>query len=108
MLDDRSFLSWGYGEFLPAMISSRNVFVPITDDQGIVAGAYAPAERIRMAGHIWPEMIKLLAGKAYVWHERQGRGQVICFAEDPTFRASYDGLDRLFFNAVLFSLAFAP
>jgi len=61
-----------------------------------------------MAGHIWPEMIKLLAGKAYVWHERQGRGQVICFAEDPTFRASYDGLDRLFFNAIIFSLAFAP
>lgn len=108
-LDDRSHLSWGYDKgFAAALVSSRNVFVPITDDQGIPAGVYAPKEEIRISGHIWPEMLELLAGKAYVWYERFGRGQVICFAEDPTFRASYDGLDRLFFNAVIFSLAFAP
>jgi hypothetical protein len=108
MLDDRSHLSWGYGKFVSALIDSRNVFVPISDDQGIAAGRYATEGEILLSGHIWPEMKKLLAGKAYVWHERFGRGQVICFAEDPVFRASYDGLDRLFFNAVIFSLAFAP
>lgn len=107
-LDDRSFLSWGYDGFAVAKIESDSVFVPITDDQGIAAGVYGSEEEYRIAGHMWPEMHKLLAGKAYVWHEQQGRGQVICFAEDPTFRASYDGLDRLFFNAVLFSLAYAP
>ena len=107
-LDDRSFLAWGYDGFAVAKIHSNNVFVPITDDQGIAAGVYGSEDEFRIAGHIWPEMHKLLAGKAYVWHERQGRGQVICFAEEPTFRASYDGLDRLFFNSVLFSLAYAP
>jgi hypothetical protein len=108
MLDDRSFLSWGYGKSLAALLSSSNVFVPITDDQGIAAGVYAPEAELRIAGFIWEEMLKLLPGKAYAWQESAGRGQVICFAEEPTFRAGYDGLDRLFFNAVLFSLAYAP
>jgi hypothetical protein len=107
-LDDRSFLSWGYGNSIAALVESNNVFVPITDDQGIAAGIYAPENELRIGGFIWEEMLKLLPGKGYVWYEPQGRGQVICFAEEPTFRAGYDGLDRLFFNAVFFSLAYAP
>ncbi len=109
VLDDRSFLSWGYEDgFCAALANSDDVYAPISEDQGIAAGRYAPQDRLVLSGHVWPEMRELLAGKAYLWHEWYGRGQVICFAENPTFRASYDGLDRLLFNAVVFSLAYAP
>ena len=107
-LDDRSLLSWGYDGTIAVLVASRNVFVPISEDQGEAAGIYAPKDEIRLAGHVWEEMLDLLPGKAYVWRERFGSGQVICFAENPLFRASYDGLERLFFNAVFFTLAFAP
>ena len=105
-LDDRSFLTWGYsGDFIPVKVHSSNLFVPITDDQGLVAARYGKKEELRYSGVIWDTMLDLLPGKAYAWHEGAGRGMVICFAEEITFRASYDGLDRMFFNAIIFSLS---
>ncbi len=34
--------------------------------------------------------------------ERVGQGHIILYADDPNFRAYWDGLDRLFFNSILF------
>ncbi len=109
ILDERSHLAWGYPRgSVPALVAGRSVYEPITDDQGITAGRYDDGPEMVLSGHVWPEMRELLRGKAHVWRERRGQGQVICFAEDPVFRASYDGLERLFFNAVIVSLAYAP
>lgn len=106
-LDDRSFLSWGYPDlFIPALVNSSDVYEPISDDQGIAAARYYGKDELLLAGHMWEESLELLPGKAYAWHEYAGGGMVICFAEEPTFRASYDGLDRLVFNAIIYPSVF--
>jgi hypothetical protein len=106
-LDDRSFLSWGYKrDFVPALVNSKRVYEPIPESKGRLAAYYSEGESLLMSGNIWPESVELLPGKAYAWHQRFGKGMVICFAEDPCFRASYDGLDRMLFNAIFFASAF--
>ena len=35
--------------------------------------------------------------------ERVGRGSVIVFADNPVFRATYPGTERLLMNAIFFS-----
>jgi hypothetical protein len=44
--------------------------------------------------------MRQLASKAFLMHQRIGRGRVVGFAEDPNFRAYMHGLDGLFLNAV--------
>jgi hypothetical protein len=106
-LDKRSFLSWGYDRgFVTALVNSTNIYEPISDDQGIAAGRYYAKDEMIVSGFMWPESMEALPGKAYTWHESFGRGMVICFAEEPYFRASYDGLDRMLFNAIFFASAF--
>ena len=52
-------------------------------------------------GLLWPEARERIANTAYATAESVGRGQVILFAADPTFRTWLPGIQRLFFNAVL-------
>jgi hypothetical protein len=103
-LDDRSYLNWGYSrDFAPVLVNGRNCYVPLSDDQGLTSARYAAEKELLISGHIWPESSSLLPGNAYAWHKIYGNGVVVCFAEDPVFRASYDGLERMLFNAILFS-----
>jgi hypothetical protein len=51
---------------------------------------------------IWDISAQRLENKVYLMEEALGSGHVILFAEDPTFRAYWEGLDKLFFNGVLF------
>jgi hypothetical protein len=57
--------------------------------------------RLRMSGLLWPEAADRLANAAYVTRESVGSGQLILFAEDPTFRAAALGTSRLFANAII-------
>jgi len=61
----------------------------------------ADNEHLRLSGLLWPEAKERLADSAYVTIESVGRGQVILFAFDPTFRTWLAGSERLFINAVL-------
>jgi hypothetical protein len=61
---------------------------------------------LRLAGFVWPgNTERLLRGTAYVIEEHAGRGHVILFAEDPSFRGIWRTTVRLFFNALLFPSA---
>jgi hypothetical protein len=59
-----------------------------------------------MMGHRWDDTENLLEGKLYLADVPMGQGHVILFADDPTFRNYWRGLDRLFLNCVLFPTAF--
>ena len=54
------------------------------------------------SGFMWPAMEEAMGGKSYLVHEPTGRGHVILFAEDPCFRGTWRGLDRLLLNGALF------
>ena len=40
--------------------------------------------------------------------DRRGKGSIILFADDPNFRASWYGTNKLFLNSLFFSLVFDP
>ncbi|MGQ9560961.1 MAG: M14 family metallopeptidase [Candidatus Oleimicrobiaceae bacterium] len=71
--------------------------------QGHNVGIYA--DRPRFAGYISDKNEKKIAGTAYLIEEPVGKGKVILFADDPTFRLLWRGLARLIVNALLFASA---
>lgn len=62
----------------------------------------AAAERLRLAGLLWPEAKERIADSAYCTVERKGAGQVILFASPPDFRNWFRATLRLFGNAVVY------
>lgn len=67
---------------------------------------YAPKNRLRLTGYLWPEAWDRLAGSPYLWTEQVGSGRVIGFAGDPNFRAQWRSLSAIFANAVLLGKSF--
>jgi hypothetical protein len=67
---------------------------------------YAPRERLRVAGYLWPETPGRLAGTPALWTERVGSGRVIAFAHDPNYRDLWRGHLALFANAVFLGGSF--
>jgi hypothetical protein len=57
--------------------------------------------RLRMSGLLWPEAADRIANSAYCTQERIGSGQVILFANSPTFRAAARGTTRVMSNALI-------
>ena len=89
------------GPEIPVMLRGGTVYeAPADVRPGEVVGRYADEDRLRLAGYLWPEAPARVAGTPYLWTERVGRGRVVAFAGDPTFRAMYRGLLPIFANAV--------
>jgi hypothetical protein len=62
-------------------------------------------ERSLLMGHAWEDTEENLSDAAYLVDVPVGKGHVILFANDPTWRAYWVGLDRLFLAAILFPTA---
>jgi hypothetical protein len=100
--DPASPLSYGYEtqRELPVMVWSDIAFDPATTPDApirIAAGTDA-----RLSGFAFPESLEHVGGTPYVVRERHGQGAVVLFLDDPLFRLFWDGLSRMFFNAVLY------
>jgi hypothetical protein len=92
---------------LPVLVNSDRVLAAPRDVRpGELVIRHAPADRLRLAGYLWPEVPARLAGTPYLWTERVGNGRIIAFAEDPNFRDLWRGLLPLFGNAVLLGASF--
>jgi len=61
---------------------------------------------LRMSGLLWPEASHRLANAAWVTRESHGRGQIILFGSQPTFRAYARGTTRVFLNAAVYGPGF--
>ena len=104
-LDVEHWLAFGYDGDANVMVSSGNIFTPVKLDKGVNVGLYKPADKLNLSGFFWEETEKQLGGKAYLMHQRHGRGNVVAFAEDPNVRAFCDGLNLLLINAIFFGPA---
>ena len=93
----RAWLAYGANETLPVPFAGRRVLL----STGEVPVRLEPAERVRLAGLVWPEARERLADGAWLARESLGAGQVILFAHNPVFRGSWKGTARLFGNAVV-------
>ncbi len=101
VLDDEHWLASGYSGGANVLVSSRNIYTPLKLDKGRNVGVYAAKGKVRLSGFTYEAEEGQLANKAYLMHQRHGRGNVVAFAEDPNVRAFTDGLNLLFMNAVL-------
>jgi hypothetical protein len=91
----------------PALVFSDRIYTAPRDFRaGEVVVRYEAQPRLRLAGYLWPEVPARIAGTPYLWTERVGRGRVIGFAGDPTFRDMFRGLLPLFANAVFLGGSF--
>ncbi|MDT4966163.1 MAG: hypothetical protein QOJ64_900 [Acidobacteriota bacterium] len=106
-LDRTTYLTYGYdGAQLPVLVNSGYFFRP--SKEGTNAVVFSPDERkpLRLSGFIWPgNTERLLRGTSYVMDEPTGRGHVVLFAEDPSFRGIWRTTIRLFFSSILFPSA---
>jgi hypothetical protein len=97
--DARHPLVYGYDETeLPVMVWSALAFDAAAPVEAPVR--IADAARARVSGFVFPESLAHVAGTPYVLRERRGVGSVVLFLDDPNFRLFWDGLTRMFFNAV--------
>jgi hypothetical protein len=99
-LNPLSFLSYGVPDSVAMLVRSSSIYLPFENENNNV-GSFASFEDLKLSGFIWPKTEEILAEKGCLFMERYGRGKLILFTEDPNFRASYDGLNKLFLNAIL-------
>ncbi len=84
----------------PVLVTGSTVLEPTGDPQVDVLTA-APEAPV-VTGMAWPEAEKRLAGSLLASFERQGRGAVVLFAQEPDFRLFWRGTAPLFLNATLY------
>lgn len=96
------FLGFAYSGRALVQVRGDRLFE--TSRRGANAGVFP--EDHSVGGFLWEDSKELLAGKLYVADVPAGRGHVVLFADDPTFRAYWRGLDRLFWNAVFLTPSF--
>ncbi len=51
---------------------------------------------------MWPEAAQRIANSAYLTREAKGKGQIILFADRPSFRGATLGTNRLLLNAIVY------
>lgn len=105
-LDDEHLLAAGFpGGEVNVLVNSRRIFTPLKLDKGFNVGLYGGKEELVQAGFVLSASREQLPGKGFLMVQKHGRGVVVAFAEDPTFRALPRASMLLFANAVLFGQA---
>jgi Zinc carboxypeptidase len=94
------WLSAGLSPQVHFMMTHGSIYRPLTQDQGENVVRFDSADKVTASGVVWEDNRKQMAYKPVVAVERDGRGYVISFTIDPTYRAQTDGLDGLLLNAI--------
>jgi len=106
-VDPDHWLGAGVASPLNVLIRGTDVYTPITIDKGVNVARFQGPDDLLASGYIWEENRKQLAYKPFVVAERNGRGVVIGFTQDPNVRAYLDGLNVIFMNAIFRGSAIA-
>jgi hypothetical protein len=93
------WLGFGLQEKMPMMFWGSYAFMSKHPVKTVVR--LADENELRLSGLLWPEAKERLSDTAYATVERVGRGQIILFATDPTYRMWLPGMQRLILNAIL-------
>jgi hypothetical protein len=99
----RHWLAWGLDRSLPVMAAAPALIEPGCAE---VVARFASAEDLRVAGLLWPEAARALAGAPYLLRERVGHGQLVAFASHPAWRGAFPATARLLVRAALASRSF--
>lgn len=100
-LDTTHPLCWGYTESVMPILKNSNLVFKMPNEANLAPVCYDKKQPL-LSGFIRPEHLKALTGMPEVICQSAGKGQVICFADDPNFRSVWYAGTRLFMNALLF------
>jgi hypothetical protein len=96
----------GFGHIRRAVASNKNstFTLPVPKDPYARVAVYSDSPLL--SGYASDKRIEELKGTPMLTAERMGDGAVILFADNPAFRATYLGTEKLFLNALFLSAAF--
>jgi hypothetical protein len=98
-LDEELWLNFGLGSSISCWFGGSETLIaapPVT-----VAARFADIDRLHLGGLLWPEGAARMALTGYATREAVGRGQVILFADNPSYRRWMVESERLLMNAIL-------
>ena len=101
-LDEDHWLAAGYEGHVDAIFEGRSIYTPLKLDKGLNVGVFAEESQLVSSGFVLEEVKQQLPGKAYLMYRANERGHVVAFAQDPNYRAYFDGLNLLFLNPIFF------
>jgi len=104
-VDDDHFTTWGVNKETVLYYSGDRIFTPLKASAGKNPVTITDKKDLLASGYCWPETLQLLPGRPYLLHQSFGKGNIVAFADDPTYRAFSPNTQRLFFNAVFFGSA---
>ena len=103
--DPDHWLTAGVRPTVTALVQGRTVFSPLKLNAGTNVAYFEGADKLVASGYMWEESRKQMAYKPLVMVQREGRGHVIGFTNDPNFRGYLDGMNIFFLNAVFRGVA---
>jgi hypothetical protein len=98
-LDEEFWLNYGLGSSISVWFGGNDSMIavpPVT-----VAARFPDTDRLHLGGLLWPEAAARLAQTGYATREAVGRGQVILFADNPSYRRWVAESERMLMNAIL-------
>lgn len=100
-LDTSHPLGFGYRDRFLAMHRNETFTLERPEDPFAVPVQYV--EEPLLAGYASDKRVEEIAGTPSVVARRLGRGSVILMADNPNFRGTYPGTEKLLMNAIFFS-----
>jgi hypothetical protein len=93
-------IGFGYhNKKLPVYKNNRVWLMPSKNQFSTVAKY---AENPHIDGYVTKENLELMSQSASIIVSKKGKGRVVLFADNPNFRGSWFGTNKLFMNAVFF------
>ncbi|GJG87872.1 deacylase/carboxypeptidase superfamily protein [Gemmatimonadetes bacterium T265] len=106
VLDRTHWLTFGYDQPRVTALVEGGTFLRLSRE-GTNVAVFPRTGPVTRAGFTWPgNTERLLRNTALVVEEPLGRGHVVLFQNDPTFRGWVRSMDRLVLNAVLLGPSF--
>lgn len=103
-LDITHPMGFGYVRRLVTTNRNTSIVLPVPKDPYAQVAVYT--DQPLLSGYASERRINEIKGTPMMTAVRQGKGAVILFADNPNFRATYVGAEKMFLNALFFSTAF--
>jgi predicted secreted protein len=98
-------LGFGLNEQMPVLNDTAPVLHLTSKGENVV---YFGQTNLKLSGYITPENERKVAQSGFLIRERQGRGFVVLFADNPVFRGFWDGTTRMLLNSIFFGNVYDP
>ena len=99
-VDGEHWLGAAVPERVNLIVQGDTVYSPLRLDKGVNVISFAGADELVAAGHLREASRDQWARKPAVMAAAKGRGVVVAFAVDPSFRGYLDGMDVVLANAL--------